>query len=190
MVLPVLMFTMALMVNFGTIASWKIRASTAARQSMWRARYTFNGAGDPKPENWFPQQATISLNGAPSLQSTDSVWNRPQINQPFVRGPVITEPTGVGLVHVNDERLYAMADGMRSGQAQLTRVMPLIPTLGNFRFNVQHPLFDSRWQFQHMGYGWNYARRAKGWYNMEDPPEIASLTADFRAAHANLQANT
>ena len=189
LVLPLLMFTMALMVNFGTLASWKVRASTAARQAAWRSRFPMQGAGDPKPENWFPQSATMDRTGAGSLPSTDLAWNRPQINQPFARGPVITEPTGRGLIHTSDARLYAMAEGMSSGRAQLTRIMPLLPALGNFRFNTEHQLLDGCWQFADMNYGGNNARRGKGWYNVENPPEVASLTAAFRAALVNLQAN-
>ena len=47
--LPFLLFIMALMINFGTAAAWKVRTLVVARNACWATRWP-RGTGDlPRP---------------------------------------------------------------------------------------------------------------------------------------------
>jgi len=37
--LPVLLMIMALIINFGTVAAWKVRGLCAARHAVWSSRW-------------------------------------------------------------------------------------------------------------------------------------------------------
>ncbi|MBI2480878.1 MAG: pilus assembly protein [Planctomycetia bacterium] len=42
--LPVLLFVMALMVNYGTIATWRVRSEIVSQHAAWRTRWPRNPA--------------------------------------------------------------------------------------------------------------------------------------------------
>jgi len=187
-----MLLMMAIMINISVVASWKVRASTAARQGAWRTRVGWNGRSDPKPNNWWPAEATMADSGAGNLTSLDAHWNQPAINHPIARGPVISAAGAdgqVGHIRVKDDRLYAMPEGVRQGSSNLQRQFPLLPTLGNFGFDLRLALFDNRWQFQSMGYGDNRSRRSNGWYEWRQGGEWASAEARYRQADQMLVSN-
>jgi len=184
LVLPVLLFTMALMINFGVIATWKVRSLTVARQAIWRDRSQMNGAMDPRPADW-PQSATLSSSGDSNLRTADQFWDKSPITHPFARGPVVSgkgQSGDSGYIQLRDRRHLEMREGMRRGASHIQRNYALLPKLGSFSFDPQHALLDSRWQFGSMGYGWNWARRAHGWYNFETGPEWAGEEMQYKLA--------
>ncbi|HVW01119.1 MAG TPA: TadE family protein, partial [Planctomycetaceae bacterium] len=191
--LPVLLFTMALMINIGVVACWKVRAATAARQGIWRNRSGWNAGGDPNPPEW-PAPATLGSTGAANLTSVAGPWNQPAIAHPFARGPVITAPGGGNAyIQVRNKRYLEMSEKTSQGTSHIQRSLPLLQTYmrnqGSYNLDVQHPLVDSRWQFQSMGFGWNHQRRSKGWYNFESEPDWASQQARYLAADQKITSN-
>lgn len=47
--LPILLFVMALMINYGTVACWKVRALSVARNAVWSTRWPRTGHSNPRP---------------------------------------------------------------------------------------------------------------------------------------------
>ena len=45
---------MALMVNFGVVACWKVRGLSVARNAVWATRWPRWAAADPRPAYWPP----------------------------------------------------------------------------------------------------------------------------------------
>ena len=44
MALPMLLFVLALMINYGAMSVWKVREHTAARLAVWETRWPRTGA--------------------------------------------------------------------------------------------------------------------------------------------------
>lgn len=186
--LPVLLFTMALMVNFGVIAAWKVRTHTAARQVIWRARSLHSGNLDPNPVDW-PRTASISWSGDRGLQTVGKFVNVMPITHPFAHGPVVSGQghTGQsGYVYMRDRYLLNITDGVGQGTSNIKRPFALLPKMGAFEFTQNHSLLDTRGQFRSMGFGDNFSRRAKGWYIFEEGPAWASAEARFRQADQSI----
>src|SRR5438309_1547037 len=57
--LPIMLFVMALIYNYGIAAAWKVRENSVARLAIWQSRWPRSGASDPKPSYWFPATATM-----------------------------------------------------------------------------------------------------------------------------------
>ena len=83
--LPILLFVAALMVNFGTSATWRLRGKVVARDAAWRVRWPRTGANEPRPEDWvWPKPARMEVReGAPITQ-----LENPMTQHPVVRGPL------------------------------------------------------------------------------------------------------
>ena len=45
--LPILLFIMAVIINFGTLASWKVRGLSAARHAVWSSRWPRSRSTSP-----------------------------------------------------------------------------------------------------------------------------------------------
>ena len=54
--LPILLMVMALMINFGTVACWKVRGLGVSRQCVWGNRWPRSTANFPQPVFW-PQSS-------------------------------------------------------------------------------------------------------------------------------------
>lgn len=188
--LPVLLFVMALLINIGNVACWKVRSLTAARHAMWRARSDPNpwpAAGDGSIPDWRPP-ARMGVSSSNPLQTVQQAWDRPQTQHPFAAGPIITG--NGGKLRLNDGRLYDIVPmQLRQGTSFIQRQMPLLPGLGTFEFNIQHPLLDGAGQFQNMGYGHNHDRRSNGWYNIRQAPEWMQLAAVFQMVDQQMLTN-
>ncbi|MDB5386394.1 MAG: hypothetical protein JWM11_2040, partial [Planctomycetaceae bacterium] len=165
MSLPLMLCVMALMINFGNAATWKIRSATAARLAVWRARPLWSAGGDPKPANWWPPTATMSVLGTSRIPQVDAIWNQPDIAQNWIKGPVFT--AGNGYLIVRDNRVNEMSEGLGNGDASVSMKFPFMPAMGNMSLHADHNLTQTLWQFHSMGYGYNTQRRAKGWWNVE-----------------------
>lgn len=150
--LPLLLFVMALIINFGVLACWKVRADSVGRQAVWRQRWDRRGASDPLPASW-PTRAT-----PPNVSGGAALFSDPFSQHQVVRGPLIGGQGGGTSLNV-DQDLLDVTKGVQTGNAQIQVTMPLLPNLNRVTFNVQHPMLSGRWQFDQMGLPDNVWRR-------------------------------
>ena len=167
MALPILLLVMALMLNYGTVASWKVRALTVARHSAWADRWPRRASLSPRPDYW-PEQGTT--NGAGSAGNIAELADF-RVDKPVARGPL---PYGT-TVHselLNPER------GLVRGSASLARDFPLLRKLGQYHLNAQDYLLDDTWEFQRMGLPSNTWRRISTIYALAkaDPAFAAAFS--------------
>ncbi|NLE40096.1 MAG: hypothetical protein GX621_18930 [Pirellulaceae bacterium] len=181
--LPILLFVMALMVNFGTMASWRVRELGAARHAVWASRHPRSGA--VRPPSWWPTDATMEAGGAGRMAELDD----PRVNHPVVRGPL---PMGT---RVDPDRLDPTG-GYRQGSAAITRDFPLLAALGPYRMEANVRLLDREWQHREMGLWSTRDRRMPVIYELPQADQgfvdayqraaIAVIYAPFRADLAPL----
>jgi hypothetical protein len=140
--LPILLMIMALMINFGTVAAWKVRGLAMSRHAAWSTRPPRNGLRMPRPDYW-PPGATASRGGGHDLHVLDD----PRVDQPVARGPL---PYGA----IVNERLLDPTRGLRRGRAEMTRAFPMLGELGPYRLRSVDVLLDDAWDCRRMGL-WN-----------------------------------
>jgi len=182
--LPLLLMVMALMVNFGAAACWKVRALTMSRHVLWNTRWPRTGTTDPRPANW-PLSATAGLQPERDLAELDD----PRVDHPVVRGPL---PGG----NQADADLLDPTRGLRSAEAHVSRDFPLLPKVGRNHVNAFTRMLDDKWQYQRMGLPRNTHRRIPVIYTLARAPAglvdayvdgvVALLQAPFRADLAPL----
>ena len=146
--LPILLFIMALMVNFGTVACWKVRALSMARQEAWRARRGQADYDYPRPDDW-PASAASGHDGDERLQLPGEVAAAVDANR--------LVPPGAGTAIAD---LLDPARGLRRGWATLDRRYAMLGSLGLFHLRGENCLLDDRWQYQEMGLSSNQERRS------------------------------
>jgi hypothetical protein len=148
--LPLLLFMMALMVNFGVIAAWKVRGSSVARFEVLRERHERSGYVYPRDASWWPTAATYG-HGADGNVSIDTT---------------VDASTLGGGITVNTS-LLDVAQGLMRGHASLNRSYPMLGGMGTFDVSAQTYLVDDKLQFHEVGLASNSARRSrvlyKGW---------------------------
>jgi len=155
--LPILLFIMALIINYGTIAAWKVRENSVARLAVWEARWPRSGLTDPRPRYW---PATASMES--SDQGTVTGMDDRRVDLPVARGPL---PAAT----VNSD-LLDPTRGLREGSAELTRRYPLLGKMGTYTIKAQTWLIDDKWQYQRMGMGSNWQRRVPVLYALAKAP--------------------
>ena len=155
--LPILLFIMALIINYGTVAAWKVRENSVARLAVWETRWPRTGATDPRPSYW-PATATMES----SDQGTVAGMDDSRVDLPVARGPL---PAAT----VNSEVLDPTR-GLREGSAELTRKYPLLGKMGTYTIKAQTWLIDDKWQYQRMGMGSNWQRRIPVLYALAKAP--------------------
>ena len=177
--LPILLFIMALMVNFGTVACWKVRALNVARHALWSTRWPRSGATDPLPKFWPPTAGPTAsgLGNAPMIDD-------PRVNQPVARGPL----TGA----VVNADLLDPTRGLREGSSNLTRGFAMLGKMGAYTLKANTVMLDDRWQYPQMGLWANRQRRIPVIYALQKAPAglvnayvqaaVAILRAPFREA--------
>lgn len=185
--LPLLLTVMALIVNFSHAATWKIRSATSARLAMWRHRPMWSADNDPKPVNFWAPGSSLGVGGGTRISQVDAAWDHSRIAQGWIKGPVFV--AGDGYLAVRDNRVNEMAEGVSIGRAEMSLQYPFIPAMGFMGMRAQNELLDSVWQFHTMGYGWNEARRAKGWWQIEDSADWASEKSEFLNADSRMVNN-
>lgn len=176
--LPILLLLMALIINFGTVSAWKVRALASARHSAWSTRWPRSGAGLPRPEFW-PAGASLGSSGWGTLDVLDD----PRVNHPVVRGPMLHN-FGVR------DWLFHPGRGVREGQAEMSRRFPLVSSLGSYRLSARHRLLERYWDHREMGLFSTHERRTPVLYELPRAPQsyseayrqaaMAILTAPFR----------
>jgi hypothetical protein len=140
--LPILLFVMALMINYGAYASWKARGLSTARHRVWSARRRLElrpPPNPPRPAYWWPLEASWAVESAGDIAALDD----PRVNLPVVRGPL--PPGGVA-----NDQLLAPPRGLRRGRADLDRPFPLLSSLDEYHLDARHHLLIDAWQFQQM----------------------------------------
>jgi len=171
--LPLLLFLMALIINFGTASSWRIRELATARQTVWASRYPRSLQAVPRPAFW-PANAQLGVNGDPDAAALQD----PRVDMPVMRGPF------VGDFAVNRD-LFDPGRHFRSGRAALTRDFPLLASLGPYRMDTETELMDNRWEFSRTGASHNGDHRIPAVYTLPTAPAGYSA-AYVQAARAIL----
>jgi hypothetical protein len=148
--LPILLFVMALMVNFGTVASWKIRALSVGRYSVWENRSPRSTANFLRSTVW-PSTASMGSGGLAPAATLD--------------GPRVTAPPLGPIANVIPNTDNPSTDVMNptlqllQGSAHLTRQFPMLGKLGPYNLNAQTQVLDNTWDFGRMGLVSNTALR-------------------------------
>ncbi len=172
--LPILLFVMALMINFDTVASWKVRALSIARNAVWSTRWPRNGNAMPRPSYW-PRTANVASAGIGTIPSLDD----PRVNLPVARGPL----PGATVLPVLDP-----TQGFRQGTADLQRSYPLLSKGGQYSQHAETELLDDRWEYPEMGMGSNFQQRIPVIYQLAQASQ--SLVQNYvSAAEAVISAN-
>jgi hypothetical protein len=134
--LPLLLFVMALMINYGTAASWKVRALMVARNQAWSARWPRAGA-QAQPANW-PLTATRGNQQGAAV----TVLADPSIDLPVARGPKIGQTT------VN-RNVLDPTRGLLVGTSHIQLPMPLLANMTRpILFNLTQPLLDDGFEIR------------------------------------------
>ena len=140
--LPILLGVMALMVNFGTAACWKVRALIMARQRLWEGRT--GRSSNPLP-TWWPGSVTAGGGHGESLDD-------PRVNLPVARGPL---PPGA---EANSD-LLDPTRGLRTASSDLARAFPMLRSLGSYHLTTKSALLDGKWAFYKDMSSWYYGER-------------------------------
>ena len=135
--LPILLFIMALIYNYGVVAAWKVRENSVARLAVWQTRWPRTGATDPWPSYW-PTSATMTATDQGNVQGMDDS----RIDLPVARGPL----PGATV----DKELLDETRGLRLGSAEITRQFVYLKKLGSFTKDASNWLVDDKWQYQRM----------------------------------------
>jgi len=119
--LPVLLFVAALMVNFGTLAGWRLRGEVVARDMSHRARWPRSGATEPRVATaiW-PADAVATVRSTPAWTSIDI----PQVRHEVARGPM---PAGFGVKPLLDP-----SQGGNQGVSEINRRYPMLSNIGEY----------------------------------------------------------
>ena len=177
--LPILLFLMALAINFGNAACWKLRAANVARNAVWSTRWPRGGLGTvPQPPGW-PAAGSRGVAGAGNVQALYDG----SIDQPVVRGPTLGQPPN----QVNVFRdLLDPTRGLMQGTSSIRRSPPLMPSWRQFNFNLVHQLLDDGFQFttSRMGGLWqgNNFRREAILYDLLRLQSNTSLVTNYTQA--------
>ncbi len=137
--LPILLLVMALMVNFGTAASWKVRSLVVARHALWSTLWPRSGGRMPRPAYW-PTTAGVGMGGAGNVEPLDD----PRLQHPVVRGPM---PYG----NTVREWLLDPSRGLRQGSSHLDRRFPMLGGMGGYHFDPRTFALNGFFSHQEMG---------------------------------------
>lgn len=160
--LPLLLMILALMVNFGVAAAWKVRSLSIAREAVWGTRWPRTVGNTPRPAYW-PTAAGVSVAGPMPLPEIDD----PRVDQPVARGPL----PGVQV----QRDLLDPTRGLREGSSDIARRYPMLATLGGYHLEAHTWLLDDKWQYQRMGLSHNRDLRSWRLYNIEMPNIVARM---------------
>ena len=179
--LPFLLAILALIINLGIEAKWKLRALSASRQVVWRQRGERLGAADPRPAGWPARRATLNVipNPPPPLFPQDPFATHTATRGPVLRNPQVGTPESQLLV---DTRMLDLSGSVEMGEARIDRGFPIFPKLRGVHLRVDHLLIDSQWRFWEMGFGSNESRRGYLLYGYTAPGSVVALSQKFQQA--------
>ena len=175
--LPILLFMVALMLNYGTLATWRVRAEVVSRDAAWRKRWPRTGGEEGPPHrNVWPTDAVMTTEPDEPLGLLDVA----EIDHPVVRGPL---PAPFQVQPILDP-----TPGAYRGISEVNREYPMLPRMGDYNSgDVAGPLFDRKWQSATQGIPNNY-RRTKVLYNLrpinplELPPAFTNAVRSMRSS--------
>ncbi len=165
--LPVLMMILALMVVIGNGVVWKVRTAANSRHAVWRARAPRTGVVDPAPRDWPLQRTRLAVVDDGDLQPLAPIQPQDQV----AHGP---------LNNFNVQPVLDFPRGKSAGDAELARNFPMLGKMGEYNFDVEHPLLVDQFRYWEMGMGSNRFRRIKVIYELPKAP--AGLSQAFANA--------
>jgi hypothetical protein len=160
--LPVLLMIMALMINFGVIAAWKVRSLTITREAAWGTRWPRTVGNNPRPDYW-PRSAGVNASGPTNVPEIDD----PRVNLPVARGPLPRIDV--------DADLLDPTRGLYTGSSDIRRGYAMLATMGDYHLDSYARLLDDKWQYQRMGLPNNRNLRSWRLYNIEMPNVVARM---------------
>lgn len=177
--IPFLMLMTALMINFGFVGAWKVRAQGSARYATWRSLAVRTGEWNPPPDNW-PAGSPLTSEAGPDLPRVRDLWHHPDLIVYCVRGPALWAPNTSESLHVAGR--LEMEGSVHRGRAQVSKPVPLfrgsVPGgIGRLSFNLTQDVLDHRWQFFSLGFADNMSPRARKWFDLEGPLNIPNLAS-------------
>ncbi len=160
---------MALMVNYGTVATWRVRSEVVSRHAVWRTRWPRNGGNESAPTRpYWPHDAVMTT----ASGTTPVILDISEIDHAVVRGPI---PNGFVV-----RPLLEPTQGAIKGVSEVNREYPLLPRMGSFESgDVDTPLIDRKWSAPEMGFS-NWHRRTLALYKF--PKTDPSLSQAFGQA--------
>ena len=117
--LPILLFIMALIINYGTVAAWKVRENSVARLAVWEMRWPRSGS----------TQSRARAIGPPRRR-----WNLPT-RATCGHGRQPRRPAGGPRPVAGGDRQFRSAGsdpGLREGSADLDADYPMLAKMGNY----------------------------------------------------------
>lgn len=141
MALPILLAVVALIVNYGIVATWKVRALTVARHELWSHRQPRTGDHQPVLAYWQTSNATYTYVTGQLPEMDDA-----RAYHPVVRGPL----SGAQV----KEDLFDPVRGFASGQAGLSRPLPLMGRSRAFTIDTDTHLIQDVWKFRSPQMSW------------------------------------
>jgi hypothetical protein len=152
-----LLLMMALIINFGSIASWRVRGNTAARYAGWRTIALRTGGAYPNPSNW---QAPATMGLAPGMplnpNTVGQLWSQQDLMQPALRGSSIVDSASGNIIQMGNQQYLEMVNQTLIGSANLTKQMPLLPKLRKSYIRPLQPVLDHFWRYEDMSSQTNY----------------------------------
>ena len=133
--LPILLFLMALMINFGTVAAWKVRSLAIARHQLWGNSPGHSLSDYPRPEFW-PNSAGMDSHGLNDITSLGDVG----------ADPAQLSPGGFTFY----DEVLDPSRGAREGTASLDRRFPLLGKFQSYQLNASAMFLDDKWQYWRM----------------------------------------
>lgn len=144
--LPILLCVMALMMNFGTAACWKVRSLVMARKTLWEGRTGRSEGANPQPA-WWPAAGSVTADRG-KVTSLDD----PRVDLPVARGPL---PPGA---EANSD-LLDPTRGLSTSSSELTRTFPLLRNMGTYNLSAQSAILDGKWDFYNTMSAWYFSER-------------------------------
>lgn len=171
--LPVLLLVVALIVNYGTMATWRIRGEVVSHDAAFRDRWGRTGGDEGRLRGQWPPSASMTTVADPPMAELD----HPFLQHEVVRGPL---PNGWIVQPVLDPDHV----GTYRGSADVVRRFPLLPRLGLYESGeIAHSMLDRTWNNREMGIP-NQHRRIPVLYQL--PRTDPALPQAFRTALVSL----
>lgn len=176
--LPILLSVMALMINFGTVSSWKVRGLSVARHHLWSQREGRAGSAFAATQYW-PQGYLATSN--PAVSKGSRAWSTTSLNGieqnhganlPVARGPTVGD--GVpppALPFIVNQDLLDPARSMLEGNSTVARQFPLLQRLGQYTLRSASQLLNGPWSFSALGARDNDDFRAPHIYTVPATPD-------------------
>jgi len=146
--LPILLFVMALMINYGTSAAWRLRGEIMSRNAVWEDRHhEDSNRGLYEDAATWPNSADASVSKSDD-DPLESLADRSTYDgtDVIIRGP------SMGDVQIND-LFDPDVEGAYRSEAQITRRFPFLPSLGSYQSgSIENFAIERMWQSSEYGY--------------------------------------